>query len=92
MRDVQVENNLSQGAMAKKMMLENALVFLVKGQEQGRDAWVYVRVKRDKLPLLKHDATRGFMDISSYGEKLCAGWGKEPPQDVRARIKREYGV
>jgi hypothetical protein len=68
------------------------LVYIVRGQDQGMDAWHYVRVK-DKavLPIFLRKADGGPIDVSQYGEILYSGWGKNPPEDIVNQVQKQYG-
>ncbi len=66
------------------------LVYLVRGKDEGRQAWYYVLVDRPKLPLFLARIDEGNLDLEEYGEVLFSGWGQDPPDDIVARIKAEY--
>ena len=68
------------------------LIYLVRGKDQGKAAWHYVKV-RDKaiLPIFLKKADGGPIDVSEYGEILHSGWGENPPEDVVKDIEENYG-
>ena len=67
------------------------LVYLVRGQDKGRDAWHYVQVK-DKITLaiFLKEINGGGGDISLYGDILYSGWGKNPPDDIIKKVQENY--
>lgn len=74
-------------------------VYLVRGQDKGRDAWHYVLLVDDEETIkIFVEKTQGInkgresIDILDYGQVLRSGWGREPPEDVRDWIENEYTV
>lgn len=66
------------------------LVYLVRGDDAGRDVWHYVLVDKAKLPLFKRMVTSSSIDVAEYGQVLYSGWGKEPPQEITEKVKQQY--
>ncbi len=66
------------------------LVYLVHGKDRGRDAWHYVLVDQNKLPMFLKQIETGTIDVALYGKVLRSGWGKEPPEDVKKAIEEEF--
>ncbi|HEU5047721.1 MAG TPA: hypothetical protein VFT64_07750 [Rickettsiales bacterium] len=65
-------------------------VYLVTGNDAGRDLWHYVLVDKAKLPLFKRMVNSPTIDVAEYGKVLYSGWGKEPPQEITEKIKQDY--
>jgi len=65
-------------------------LFLVKGKNDGRDAWYYVLVDKPKLVLYERALEAGDITLGRYGKILYKGWGKHPPKDVQRKIKKEF--
>jgi len=66
-------------------------LFLVKGQNEGSDAWYYILVDKLKLALYEKDVDGDFIKLGKYGQILYSGWGEEPPEEIKDKIKEEYG-
>lgn len=65
-------------------------IYLVTGQDKGRDAWHYVLVDPPKLQVFRAKTQGGSLDVADYGKVLYSGWGKTPPEDIKEKIKDEY--
>jgi hypothetical protein len=66
-------------------------VFLVRGNDStGRAAWYFVLVDPAKRAAFRK-AFSGQLELSAYGRILASGYGADPPDDVRERMKTEYG-
>jgi hypothetical protein len=66
------------------------LVYLVTGVDTGKPAWYYVQVKKAKLQLFKSRNKDG-SDLTDYGTILYSGWGTEPPENKKQKIKEQFG-
>ena len=67
-------------------------VLVVRGKDQGRPAWHYVKLK-DSEGIHKEFRTAfatGYTDIALYGDILKSGWGKNPPDSVKKEIDELY--
>ncbi len=74
----------------KSSQAEN--LFLVGGQEEGREAWYYVLVDKNKVPMFEKELEPGKpYDLRPYGKILYSGWGKEPPEEIKEKVKKEFG-
>jgi len=79
--DSQIQNQLKQNM---------GIVYLVRGKDQGRQAWHYVLVDQDKLqPFLRQLATRS-INVSLYGRILDSDWGQDPPPSRTRAIEQAY--
>ncbi|AZL15329.1 hypothetical protein [Rickettsiales endosymbiont of Stachyamoeba lipophora] len=66
------------------------LIYLIKGKNQGVDAWHYVLVNKVKLPIFLKKITESSLDASLYGSILYSGWGTNPPARIANLIKEKY--
>ena len=69
------------------------LVYLVKLKEAGfkLSSWYYLQLKSkltEPLFLSKMDSN---IDLNDYGTILYSGWGTEPPEDIKQKIKEQFG-
>lgn len=70
------------------------MIFLARGEDQGRAAWYYMLVKdRVQLELLykRCQDPNAEVPLDQFGEILISGWGENPPEDVVKQIEEEYG-
>lgn len=65
-------------------------IYLVTGQDKGRDAWHYVLVDPPKLQVFRAKTQGGSLDVADYGKVLYSGWGKTPPEEIKDKIKDAY--
>lgn len=76
-----------------RMRQVNNHVYIVKGQDEGKDAWCFVLVDDAKLSQFRRDlGTVDKMELLHYGEILESGYGQEPPDIVTKSIKKKYGI
>ncbi len=68
------------------------LIYLVKGVDDGRNAWYYVLVERLKLSLFLKALNDEIIHLENYGEILYSAYGDEPPQDITNQLKKEYDI
>ena len=68
------------------------LIYLVKGIDDGRNAWYYVMVERLKLSLFQKALNDDIIHLENYGVILSSAYGDEPPADVTEELKKKYGV
>lgn len=74
-------------SFTEKMRVSGGDILLVRGSNKGRPLWHYVRVSKQKEPLLRHAVKSGPFDVADYGDILCSGWGKEPPENIRSKME-----
>lgn len=68
------------------------LIYLVKGVDNGRNAWYYVLVERLKLSLFLKALNDDIIHLENYGEILYSAYGDEPPQDITDTLKKQYDI
>jgi hypothetical protein len=63
-------------------------VFLVRGKDKGREAWHFVLVDEDKIKPLEEKVAKGTIDddLSSYGQVLHSGHGKDIPEETTKKV------
>jgi hypothetical protein len=66
-------------------------IYLSQGRCNGTSTWHYVKVDALKVPLLKQAVKSGSVDVADFGEVICSGWGKNPPESVIEMIQKKYG-
>ena len=62
---------------------------LEKGTRSGNPHWKYVQVVDDDETVIK--VLSGTFQASDHGRILESGTGKDPPNEVKDRIERQYG-
>jgi len=68
-----------------------ANLYLVRGNSGGQPAWYYVQVHPLKKPIFDRQLKSGSIDLAVIGRVLVSGWGKDPPDDVKKRMKDNHG-
>lgn len=67
-------------------------IWLLRTREaSGRHCYFYVRVDPLKKALLENRIGAAGQTITDYGDILASGYGENPPPEVAARMKAEYG-
>lgn len=74
-----------------KVTRRSDLVYLVHGKDKDRDAWHYVLVDKNKLPMFLKQIETGSIDVALFGEVLRSGWGKNPSPEIVKEIEEEFG-
>ena len=76
---------------------ENHRVFLVRGNDRGRPAWHYVLLVDDEETIkIFKEKTQGdaagtqSIDVTNFGQVIKSGWGKDPPNEVKDWIDKNY--
>lgn len=54
--------------------------------------WAYLCIKPSMAADFKEARERGNIDIAEFGTVLESGMGKEPPEDTKQLMERDYGV
>ena len=69
-------------------------VYLVRGKDKGRPAWHYVLLVDDEetIQKFKDKVKSGTLDVADYGQVLKSGWGKDPPNEVKDWIDKQYST
>ena len=63
-------------------------VFTVRGKDKGREAWHIVLVEKDLLEGFKENVSSGTVDVAKFGHVIKSGWGKDPPDDIINKLKK----
>ena len=66
------------------------LVYLVRGNDNGREAWHYVLVDKSKLHFFKQKMKTGSVDVAEFGKVIYSGWGKDPPAEIIEAINKQF--
>jgi hypothetical protein len=91
-KDLKKQETGYQKVVKKKTMkaLEGK-VFLVRGKDNGRAAWHYILVPKDKENELKKQRAGTNIDVADFGKIIKSGWGEDPSDEIRKEIEEEYG-
>ena len=71
---------------------EKALVYFVKSKAKPNRAaaWYYVKLTHKlKAPIFLNKLKTG-ANLLDFGTVLYSGWGVEPPEDIKKKIKEEF--
>ncbi|MFN7039173.1 MAG: hypothetical protein ACK4OM_06395 [Alphaproteobacteria bacterium] len=65
-------------------------VYLIRGQDQGKPAWYYLRLNKLQISIFLMLATdkRNKISLTKYGEVIEYGWGINPPNHIQERFRR----
>ena len=83
---------LNQGQISSTTSSQADLIYLVKGVDDGRNAWYYVMVERLKLSLFKKALNDDIIHLENYGVILHSAYGDEPPAEITEDLKKKYGI
>jgi len=70
----------------------NDLVYLIRAESKPsmQMAWYYVQLdSRLKLPIFLKLVKTG-LNLKEFGIILYSGWGTEPPDDIKQKIKERF--
>jgi hypothetical protein len=73
---------LLEGGADPDKMAWTARIYLVKGVDDGRNAWWYVLVEPRKFPSFLAALNDDIIQLENYGEILKSGYGESPPACV----------
>jgi hypothetical protein len=62
-------------------------IYLVKGVDDGRDAWYYVLVEPRKIPSFQAAHNDDIIHLENYGQILKSGYGEAPPACVTEALQ-----
>jgi len=65
-----------------------SLVYTVRGQHRGQDAWHIVLIETALLDDFKLKIKSGSIDVADYGYVIKSGWGKNSPDDVQKALQK----
>ncbi len=77
-------------------------VILIRGKDNGREAWHYILVPIDKLADCRAQPAGSNIDVTDYGEIMkyrnhqgrtesTSGWGRDPPKMLEIWLHEHYG-
>jgi hypothetical protein len=67
------------------------LLYLVTGKDSDKPCWYYVIVDKIKHEMFKVKVKTDYIFVPDYGTILYSGWGAEPPEDIKQKIKEGFG-
>ena len=65
-----------------------SLIYTVRGQDRGWDAWHIVFIKRELHEDFHKQMSTRSVDVAEYGNVIKSGWGKDPPDDIIEKLKQ----
>ncbi len=70
-----------------------SIIVLCHAQHQdGKPFWAYLCIRPSMAKAFADARDSGTMDLADYGTIIEFGDGEEVPNDVQARMRRDYGV
>ena len=70
-------------------VINNHYVHLVTYKVEGKPAWFYILVDREKVENFR--ASIDVDDYAKYGKIILTGWGNNPPKEINDRFKQFLG-
>lgn len=72
---------------------ELKILVLVRGKLlDGKPHYAYASIPESRYHAFKDAESAGNFNLRYFGEILAHGEGNEPPDEVKRRVEREYGV
>ncbi len=68
------------------------IMILCRGMGDNGPCWAYMCIKPSMAQSFKEARDKGPFNIEDYGAIIECGEGEEPPEEVRRRMEREYGM
>ena len=62
-------------------------VYLVRGMDEGRPAWHYVLVDKEKIEEFVAQVATGTIDVAEYGKILRSGSGENPSKEIKQTME-----
>jgi hypothetical protein len=81
---------ISQNAMAD--LLCTIMILCRGGDENGNPCWAYMCIKPSMAKSFKAARDSGIFNIEDYGTIIECGNGVQPPDAVKRRMEREFGM
>ncbi len=70
-----------------------SLMLLTRGNsEDGIPFWAYMYIRTSMAESFKQARDRGDICIGDYGTIIEWGEGENPPEDIRTRMERDFGM
>ena len=69
----------------------NAFVYDIRTVQNGKNAFVIVKVAKAKHTIFKMKLGKEEFDMADYGEILHSGFG-EPSDDIKSQMRKKYGM
>ena len=67
-------------------------IFLVKGIDEGKNAWYYVLVDPNLNEKFMKELNDDMIDLEQIGIVLYSAFGENPPDDITKNLKIEYNI
>jgi len=85
----------SNSSSAQNMMADLlcSIMVLCKGSDNlGKPCWAYMCVKPSMAKPFKDAREKGGFNLEEYGSVIEYGQGVEPPDAIKMRMEKEYGM
>ena len=72
---------------------ESERLYLVRGKDQDEPVWCYLLLEDDENTVRNiHERVRSesVINVADYGRILKSGWGRNPPNEIKDCINKEY--
>jgi WD40 repeat protein len=67
-------------------------IYLVRTKDlSDRAVWFYLSSEPEKIQELEKTRFEDQIDLTKFGRILASGWGQDPPESERDRMREEYG-
>lgn len=89
------QNKIPQSPISPNAMIDLlcTIMILCRGvDENDNPCWAYMCIKPSMAKPFKEARDKGLFDIEDYGAIIESGEGVEPPDEVKQRMEREYGM
>lgn len=88
-------NSSAISAVSQNMMADLlcSIMVLCKGSDEfGNPCWAYMCMKPSMAKPFKDAREKGGFNLEEYGSVIEYGQGTEPPNDIKRRMEKEYGM
>ncbi len=90
MNTVQTAPPTSQAVMTDLLC---TIMILCRGtEENGNPCWAYMCIKPSMAKSFSDARAKGAFEIEDYGTVIEYGDGVNPPDEIKRRMEREYGM
>ena len=71
-------------------LINGAYYYIVRGTDGGKPAWHCVLIDKEKIEQFKAKVATGTVDVAHFGQILCSGWGKDPPEEKKRQLEDQF--
>lgn len=84
--------SITQERLSPMVDLLCTILVLCRGSSGGKPSWAYMAIRPSNARAFKEACDRGNIDLDDYGTVIESGEGKEPPQEVKDRMRDRFGM